>query len=53
MPDRSRTDFVKSGEEVDEVIKGHEYEACSKFITYKKDKSFGLAAKDNLIYSHS
>ena len=42
MADCSRNVFVKSSEEVDEAI-------SSKFITYKKDKSFGLATKDNLI----
>ena len=53
MADCSQTIFVKSSEEVDEAIKGYEYETCSKFITYQKDKSFGLAAKDNMIYSYS
>ena len=53
MADCSRTVFVKSSEEVDEVIKGFEYETSSKFITYKKAKSFGFAAKGNFIYSHS
>ena len=53
MKDCSRTAFVKTCKEVEEVIKGFEYETCSKFITYKNDKSFGLPAKGNLIYGHS
>ena len=39
MADCSRIVFVKSREEADEAIKDYEYDTCSKFITYKKDKS--------------
>ena len=52
MADCCRTVFVKSNKEVDELVKGFEYETCS-LVYYKKDNSFGLAAKGNLIYSHS
>ena len=34
-------------------FKSYEFETYSKFITYKKDRSLGSAAKGNLIYSHS
>ena len=48
MTDCNRTVFLKTIE-VDEAIKSYEYETCTKFIINKKDKSFGLAAKNNLV----
>ena len=51
MTDCKQTVFLKSIEEVDEVIKSYKYETCTKFIIYKKDKLFGLEAKGNLVHT--
>ena len=53
MTDCNRTVFSKSIEEVDEAIKSYEYETWTKSIIYNKDKSFGLAAKGNLLHTAS
>ena len=53
MANCTRNVFVKNREEVYETMIGYEYETCSKFITFKRDKSFGLTEKGekgNLIY---